>query len=323
MKKVLAFVAVVGVITVLIGCSGVQKKGPPKTAEGAVKAVVEGLQQNKPVVLWDALPASYQKDVDELVHTAAGKVDPGLWNAVWDLFGKLVTVAKTKKDMILKSPMMAESKKAVKMDELSKNWDVVVDLLDTMAKCDLSKIEKAKTISMGDVLATTGADFMAKAQKLSQVMPPEKMQDNPWVMLKTVKVTPVKTEGNTATLKIEGGGQPAEEFKFVKVEGKWIPMELEALWTREITKAKKQVAEMKKADPKETEQAVAMIKAFNNGLQTVIDSKTQEQFNVGISQLMGPIMGLITGGGQTPPGGGQTPPPGGGLQPVPPPAPNK
>jgi hypothetical protein len=299
MRQVRLYVAVVAVFAFLAACSGTVKQEPPKTADAAVKSVVDGLQQNKPGTLWDALPASYQKDVSELVHTAAGKADPELWNAGWDLFRKLVTVAKNKKDFILKSPMMEESKKDLKLDELNKNWDVVVSLLDTVAGCDLGKIEKAKTLDVGAFLNTTGAELMTKLQKLSQMFPPQKMQDNPWVMLKTVKVTPVKAEGDTATLKIEGGGEPAQEFQFVKVEGKWIPMELAAFWKREITKAKQKLAETPKADPKETAQTLAMVKALGNAMTTMVDAKTQDEFNLGLTQVLGPFM-MALGGAMQP-----------------------
>jgi hypothetical protein len=298
MRQFRVCVAVVSVFVLLAACSGL-KKEPPKTADAAAKAVIAGLEQNKPVTLWDALPASYQKDVNELVHTAAGKADPELWNAGWDLFRKLITVAKTKKDMILKTPALADAKSPVKAAELSRNWDAVVSLLDTIANCELGNIEKAKTLDAGAFLDGTGAKLMTEMQKLSQMLPPEKLQDNPWVMLKTVKITPVKAEGDTATLKIEGGGRPAEEFQFVKVEGKWIPMELAAFWKREMAKAMKEVAEAPKADPKTTAQMLAMVKALSNAMNTMIEAKTQEEFNMGLAQVLGPFMMGLGQPGQT------------------------
>lgn len=299
MRQARAYVAMIAVLAFLAACSGTvkpaPKKEPPKTADAAVKAVVDGLQQNKPGALWDALPASYQKDVNDLVHTAAGKADPELWNAGWELFRKLVTVAKDKKDFLLKSPMAEGSKKDVKLDDLNKNWDVVVGLLDTLASCDLGKIEKARTLDTGAFLNTTGAELMTKLQKLSQLFPPEKMQNNPWVMLKTVRVTPIKAEGETATLKIEGGGEPAQEFQFLKVEGKWIPMELAAFWKRETGKARQKLADAPKADPKETAQLLEMVKALNNAMTTMAEAKTQESFNMGLAQVMGPFMMMFMG----------------------------
>lgn len=310
MRQVLKGFAALTLTTVLVflaACSAAptptaQKKEtpkpePPKTADAAVKAVVDGFLENKPVVLWDSLPPSYQKDINELVQSAAGKADPALWNAGWELFAKLINVAKTKRDMILGSEMMAEAKKTVKMDDLKKNWDVVVDVLDTVAKCDLGKIDQAKKADIGKVLSTTGSELMTKLQKLSQLFPPEKMQDNPWVMLKTVKVTQVKADDATATLKIEGGGKPAEDVEFVKVEGKWIPMALAAFWKQEIAKAKKEIADAPKPEPKDIEQMLGMVNALSSAMDTMAKATTQEQFNMGLSQVLGPFMMMADGPG--------------------------
>ena len=296
MKAVRAYVAGGAVLSVVLAaCSGHVKPAPPKTAEAAAKAVVDGLLQNKPVVLWNALPASYQKDINEVVHTAVGKADPALWNAGWELFGKLVTLAKTKKDMVLKTPALADAKAPVKAAELGRNWDAVVGLLDTLAQSDLRNFEKAKTMDMGAFFDKTGAELMSKLQALSQLFPPDKMQDNPWVVLKTFKVAPVKAEGDTATVKVEFGGEPALEEQFVRIEGKWIPMKLAAFWNDAMSRTKKEIAEMPKADPKTNEQLLGVIKAANNALNTMIEAKTQEEFNMGLVQAMAPLGPLLIG----------------------------
>lgn len=304
MRQVRAYVAIGAVLlVVLAACSGTVKQAPPappKTADAAAKAVIDGLQQNKPVALWDALPASYQKDVNDVVHTAVGKADPALWNAGWELFGKLVTLAKTKKDMILKTPAMVDPNAPVKTADLSKNWDAIVGLLDSLAQCDMKNFEKAKTMDMGVFFSKTGAELMAKLQVISQMFPPEKMQDNPWVMLKTFKITPVKAEGDTATVKVEFGGKPAIDEQFVRMEGKWIPMKLAAFWNDVMAKAKKEVTEMPKADPKTNEKMLGVIKAVNNGLTTMIDAKTQDEFNVGLGQALASFALLVPGGDEGP-----------------------
>src|SRR5437763_1628913 len=41
------------------------------TPEGAMRALLDGWGKDNPEALWDALPASYQQDINDLVHLAA------------------------------------------------------------------------------------------------------------------------------------------------------------------------------------------------------------------------------------------------------------
>jgi hypothetical protein len=49
------------------------------TADAALRAVLEGLHEHHPEVVWDALPASYQQDLNELVHLFAARMHPEAW----------------------------------------------------------------------------------------------------------------------------------------------------------------------------------------------------------------------------------------------------
>ena len=51
----------------------------PETADKALSAVLEGLHENRPDAVWDALPASYQQDVNDVVHLFATRMHPEAW----------------------------------------------------------------------------------------------------------------------------------------------------------------------------------------------------------------------------------------------------
>ena len=47
-----------------------------ETADAALLAILNGLHENRPDAVWDALPGSYQKDVNDLVHLFAQRMHP-------------------------------------------------------------------------------------------------------------------------------------------------------------------------------------------------------------------------------------------------------
>src|SRR5262245_6119412 len=64
----------------------------PETADAAVQAVLGGLRQNRPDVLWEALPASYQRDLSEIVHLFAARLNPEAWRWFLQIAHKGATV---------------------------------------------------------------------------------------------------------------------------------------------------------------------------------------------------------------------------------------
>src|SRR5947207_3149785 len=51
----------------------------PDTADAALRTILDGLHENRPDVVWGALPASYQHDVNDLVHLFAARMHPEAW----------------------------------------------------------------------------------------------------------------------------------------------------------------------------------------------------------------------------------------------------
>ena len=64
-------------------------------------AVVNGLGENQPQVIWQALPASYQNDVSGLVREFAGQMQDSLWDQIFEALTKLTRVLDEKKQFVL------------------------------------------------------------------------------------------------------------------------------------------------------------------------------------------------------------------------------
>ena len=93
--------------------------------------------------LWDALPASYQSDVNDLIHTFAANMDADVWRAGAGLLQKAIRVLKEKKEFILKQPALAQS--PMDATTMAENWDPLVGVLETIATSELADLQKLKT----------------------------------------------------------------------------------------------------------------------------------------------------------------------------------
>lgn len=291
-----------------------EKSSAADSADAAVMAVVQGLQNNKAEALWEALPGSYQKDVNDLIHVFAANSDAELWGRNFATLKKLVNVLKSKKEFILNSPMF--QRPGTKTEELAANWDQGVAFLETIVNSEISEIEKVKTLDAGKFLSGTGNNLLKQFRALLALSP---NNQNPFDKLAQTKATLVKSDGDTATVKITMPGQPPADRDFVRVEGKWIPKDIADKWDERIANAKAALT----AVPPEVKQqqkqmTLGMLDSVDATLDQLAAAESQQQFNTafqqGIQQVSASAMMLMATlqgglGGATP--GPALPTPGG------------
>src|SRR5260221_6641503 len=75
-------------VSALTPAAAAEGSAVPEPADAAMTTILRGLHENRPDVLWDALPSSYQRDVNELVHLAAGRLHPEAWRWLLQIAGK-------------------------------------------------------------------------------------------------------------------------------------------------------------------------------------------------------------------------------------------
>ena len=87
--------------------------GPPAAApaereddspEAAVRRVAQGLQENRPQVLWESLPPSYRTDVNALVRNTAQRMDPEIWSRSVAIVRRAAALLKAKREFLLQHP---------------------------------------------------------------------------------------------------------------------------------------------------------------------------------------------------------------------------
>ena len=127
--------------------------------ESLITTPIKALEENNPKLIWDMLPASYQKDLNGLVQTFANEMDAELWDAGAGLLGGIGELLRTKKDLVAESLSgMAEGFGApvpdVPVSEMASGLETAGVLLEKLAKSDLGTLAKLRTVDLGNVAAT-------------------------------------------------------------------------------------------------------------------------------------------------------------------------
>lgn len=263
-------------------CSG--KSTPP---DAVVMNIAKSLDAGHAEAVWDALPASYQGDIDSVRILFAQHMDRELYDKGFQVFGKLVKVLKTKGEFIRATPM-AQALPTGQPDAAI--WDAVVAGLEAITTSQLATLDGVKAMNIRQFLATSGSSMTKNAIELSRLGPGEKPKIE---RLSDIQVTVVKQEKDRATLSIKAG-EDTDEQEWVVVEGKWIPEQLAKDWN---------AAEMKNTlralsiTPEQKTQGLMVMSMVESAVDQLQNTTTQEEFNQVLQSVLAPVMGGMMGGG--------------------------
>ncbi|MEE8584676.1 MAG: hypothetical protein V3T83_07480 [Acidobacteriota bacterium] len=261
--------------------------GLPQGPDGAVHNVVIGLAANHPEVMWQALPASYQSDINGLVRDFADQMDPEVWNRSFGVFSKAAQVLSEKKEFILANPMVAQQ--LVQKPEIEQNWDGIVDLLNIIAASQIATLDQLRDLNIEAFLADTVGELMAQAEvlaALSSENPLEKLDK-----LQKLTVDLISNDGSEAVLEIGDEGEEPRRVEFMQVEGKWIPREMAQEWPMAVEHARSQLVEVSNEELLQNKEAILGSLTMTEGaLDGMLAAQDINQFNMALQSLIGAVM---------------------------------
>ncbi len=318
---------VMGAIAVCLASALPLAKAAEEGPESLITAPIQALEENNPKLIWEMLPANYQKDLNELVQTFAKEMDAELWDAGFELAGSIGELLRTKKDLVAESVTgMAEGLGTpvpdVPVSEMASGLETAGVLLEKLAKSDLGTLAKLRTVDLGNVAATLGRDLltlMEESAKAAGEAGPFGLE-----LLRGIKVEVVSEDGDNATIKVSGLPEAADlgvltelpgslppglpglpddienpfeafsefengELELMKVEGKWVPKEAADGWTEAMSIAKEGLQGGLDIPAEDKRQAIAVINGIRKGLNTAKKAKTPQQFQLA---LMGTMISL-------------------------------
>jgi hypothetical protein len=299
-SKLISAVSVCACVAI-VGCGKPAAK-VAKTPDQAVMQATKALQDNQPQVLFQSLPASYQTEIKSVVSDAAGRMDEEVWNAGQDLLKSVLKVAKTKKDILLETSMLAANPKK---EELSKNWDQAVEMLSAVVNSDFADLQKLRKADIEAMLAGSGSDLMKMASKFNSN---DEMKQN-MDKLKNTKAALVSQDGDTAKVKVSTEGEDDEVVDFVKIEGKWIPKDMADGFAEQIKTAKENLSKLDfttKEGKAAKEMILKQIGTAKDLIAKAQEAKTKEEMDGVMMGLMMSAMSSRMGPGGA---GGMPPPP--------------
>ena len=260
----------------------------PEAPDAAIQTVISEFAQGNAGILWQAMPASYQSDVDTLVQLAGKKIDAELYDQSFALIGRLGDVVGKQQDFILNSKLgeRSEEEKA----QFQQALPALVGLLDAVTTSDLASSAGLLSFNGQKFFDSTVSKIATYASELSKLSG-EEVGLADYV---NVVVSVVESSDAAATLSIALPDQPAEETTFSKVEGRWVPTDMASEWVAKIAEAKTNLdATSVESMAAKKPQIMGVLTMIDGVLTQIEAAETQEQFDQAVQGAMMPLMGLM------------------------------
>lgn len=279
-------------LTIVIGCTGVtgDPLAIPDSPDGTVRVVLDGLVRHHPEVVWRVLPPSYQQDVADLALTFADSVDPVVFDRAVAVARKGAVVLQSKKDLILGSESVARSQ--IDPDSVDAFWEASVHMLDAVLASDVADLQTLRELDVEAWLAGTGATLMDQASQLPAENEEMESFAQRVAAFEQAEVELVSEDGDSAVVMITAPEEAPVELELVRVEGRWIPVELDAQWPRAIAEAEAKIRSLDSDDDAAAQLRVQVL--FGIGIvEGFIDEIDRMETSDELDGLIGGVLGNI------------------------------
>lgn len=301
--------------------------GDINTPDGTIKYVLNGLADNKPEVLWEALPAKHQKLIHDEIKKAGANVDAEIQTKTIAVLKKATGVLKNK-ETVIKETLQAMGV----LEGLDKdgkfyydNWGGIVSLLEIVVNSKLMTPEWLKNPDVGAALKEDGGKLMSspalekfinRGLKDDAARNPEVPKDlaefRKWV--KGIKVELVESTETTAKVKLSSVDMKIDavdsEMDMLKLEDRWLPKEMADGMDQFITELKREMpmGQMLGSDAQMPDQQKAQLLGFLNtvdkALDTINNAADSNELMAAVGQMMGGALGQQLAGLEQAFGGG-------------------
>lgn len=266
-----------------------EQAGFPEAPDAAVKAVLNGVVAGEGGVLWQALPTGYQTDINDLAQLMSTKLDAELYDKTFALLGRFGGVVEKQQAFIFGSSKLPAGEE--NLEQMKQAVPALVGILQTLANSPTATVAGLQDFDGSVFFETTVSELITHILVLSELSEDE---DFSVQMLEQTQVKVIEQTETTATLELSVPNQPAETSQFVKVENRWLPVEMSAEWAEGVAKMKAQlegltVEEMAAQKP----QIMGVLTMLDGVLSQLESAETQEQFDQALQGAMMPLFGLL------------------------------
>lgn len=275
----------------MTACGGSEEAAPgevtiPDAPDAAIRTIASELEKGNGGILWKAMPASYQTDINSIAQLAGNKVDAELYNKSFALVDRLADVVDKQKQFILNTELGGQQPEE-QIAKVEAAWPSIIGFVNTITDSPVASVEGLQAFDGQKFFDTTVSDLAGYMTDLAALSD----EPNP-LQFGTVKL--LESSEDTALLEMTTPEGNVETEEFTKVEGRWVPTEMATEWGASMAEAKAQLEAISPEQIAQNKPQIMGVLTMAEGILTQLEAaETQEQFDQALQGAMMPLMGLM------------------------------
>ncbi len=281
----------------LSGCGGGGSDAPEEAAgpvipdepAAAIETIAKELAAGNGGILWEAMPVSYQSDVNKIAQLAGSKVDAEIYDKAFGLVGRVIEVADKQKEFIFNTQLGGPQPEE-EVAKMRAAWPSIVGFLQTLTSSSLASTAGLQAFDGKAFCEKTVSELIKYAEDISTISG----EELPLSAYNDVVIKALESTETSATLEMTAPDGSVETEDFTKVGNRWVPAEMAGEWPTSIANATEQLTAMDPAQIAQNKpQIMGVITMIDGVLMQIEAAETQEQFDQALQGAMMPLMGLM------------------------------
>lgn len=261
----------------------------PDAPDEAIRTVMTEFANGNGGILWQAMPASYQNDITDLMHLAGSKIDPEIYDQSFATIAHFAEVLDQQQVFILNSTFM-QQQSAEQLARLEAALPSIVGLIETFVTSDLASANGLLHFDGQAFFDTTVSQFTEYCEALAQLAGEASVFSG----YDQAVLAVLEANDLEATVQMTVPGQASYQAVFTRVEQRWVPADIASEWPATIAQAIANL-EATSVDTMRTQkpQIMAALTMMDGVLTQIAAAETQAQFDQSLKGAIMPLMGLL------------------------------
>lgn len=239
-----------------------------------INQIDDAISDGHLMAVYDALPPSYRKDVDDVVKLTASQLNQASWQGLVGTAHRLGDVIINHQTWFLSSPRI-QALPPKDLDAVEEQILPLADLMRVGLSPEATSLDQLQTVSFGQWLTERDK---AIAPYLAQLVD--------GIGLNISRQVTVKSEKDgVAVISVEQDGA-ARDIQLVAIDGYWVPKTIADDWAANIESLKGDIT----STTGMIDSLGAVVGAFNPALNPLANSQSSDQFHAAMDGLFSPTI---------------------------------
>ena len=252
----------------------------------ALELITRELAEGNGGIIWDAMPASYQNDINSVAHLLAEKVDAELYNKIFYLIRRIIDVA-NKQEKFIFNTNFGDKISEENLVKVEAAWSPIIGLTKCLSRSSIANAEGLKSFDGQSFFGSTVSSLIRYTTDIVLSSGGKKPFEYSSIDL-------LESNNKRTILGLTSASGTVQRMEFTNLQGRWIPTYISSEWVKTMAEFKRNLEAINPEElAKNKPRLIALIAMLEGVLKQMDMAETQVQFDLSLQRAVLPLVGLL------------------------------